>query len=388
MPYVDGPKIYDADSHIFESPDFYAAFAEPAVRERMGFLYSASDGFEAYGVAAYEAALALQDDPDYRSRDAEEVMQRKLWDAQGAFRKEDRSGALDHLGFASQIVYDSFLRLQLRELEQGTDMELLYGLARAHVRAMVDFCAGDDRLLAAGYVPMADPERAVAQMRFALDEGCPVVTMAVDCPREHSPSHKDLEPMWAMAAEARVPIIFHLGGGRKPTEAFTNTGRSLDPGFVGGDGTFTSHEYLCAPLPVIETLSALIVDGVLDRHPNLRLGLVEYGATWVPGYMRFLDSAMAAYKRTEGRLEALSLKLSEYVTRQVRVAPYHFEDTGWLIREGGPEIALFSSDYPHKEGGRDPIKRFEASLDDADIPEPDRVRFYSENFADLMGWTS
>jgi predicted TIM-barrel fold metal-dependent hydrolase len=44
---------------------------------------------------------------------------------------------------------------------------------------------------------------------------------------------------------------------------------------------------------------------------------------------------------------------------------------------------MFSSDYPHVEGGRRPIERFEASL--AGIDEDSTRRFYSENFLDLMG---
>ena len=69
--------------------------------------------------------------------------------------------------------------------------------------------------------------------------------------------------------------------------------------------------------------------------------------------------------------------------RQIRVTPYPAEDVGWIAAQAGPEVCLFSSDYPHVEGGRNPIKRFEASL--ADAPHTVRRRFYAENFVDLMG---
>jgi predicted TIM-barrel fold metal-dependent hydrolase len=54
-----------------------------------------------------------------------------------------------------------------------------------------------------------------------------------------------------------------------------------------------------------------------------------------------------------------------------------------MIDQAGPEVALFSSDYPHVEGGRRPIERFEASLGDAS--EDVRRAFYCDNFRDLMG---
>ena len=100
-------------------------------------------------------------------------------------------------------------------------------------------------------------------------------------------------------------------------------------------------------------------------------------------WTRQMESAFDAFARHEERLGALSLRPSEYVRRQVRATPYPTEDVGWIIEQSGPEVCLFSSDYPHVEGGRRPIERFEASLGDAG----DAVRdaFYAGNFLDLMG---
>jgi hypothetical protein len=52
------------------------------------------------------------------------------------------------------------------------------------------------------------------------------------------------------------------------------------------------------------------------------------------------------------------MRPSEFVQCQVRVTPYPAEDTGWIIANSGDEICMFSSDFPHVEGGRNPIKRF------------------------------
>jgi predicted TIM-barrel fold metal-dependent hydrolase len=53
------------------------------------------------------------------------------------------------------------------------------------------------------------------------------------------------------------------------------------------------------------------------------------------------------------------------------------------VANAGDEVCLFSSDYPHVEGGRNPIKRFEESM--GSLSEPQKQRFYVDNFADLMG---
>jgi uncharacterized protein len=103
----------------------------------------------------------------------------------------------------------------------------------------------------------------------------------------------------------------------------------------------------------------------------------------VPSWMRQMESAFEAFARHEDRLQALSLRPSEYVRRQMRFTPYPTEDVGWIIAQSGPEVCLFSSDYPHVEGGRRPIERFETSL--AGTDEDARRAFYHDNFVDLMG---
>ena len=384
MPYAHW-DIQDADSHLLEPPDFYAQFTENALRQAVPQYYTPDSGFTETEV---RQAMSRHAEPEFRAAGAAELMTRKLWDALGAFDGADRGAALDLLGFRRQIVFDSLMRIQLRELEQQEDMDVLYGLARAHVRAMAAFCAADPRLIAPGYVPLADPVRSVEAMQFAIESGCQAVAMAVDCPRRHSPSHADLDRVWAMAAESGIPVLYHLGGGRLPSPAFAETGRRRDKGYAGGDGTFNSLQFLGAPLPLIETLNALVLDGVLERHPKLKVGILEFGADWLPGWMRFLDSTMSAYRRAEERLQALSLKPSEYIRRQVRVSPFCFEHTGWIIEQGGADVLMFSSDYPHIEGGRDPIGKFEASLEAHGVSAEDRQKFYSGNFDDLMGASS
>src|SRR5205814_10410319 len=142
-------------------------------------------------------------------------------------------------------------------------------------------------------------------------------------------------------------------------------------------------DYIAIPYPPMQTLATMIIDGVLDRFPNLRIGVIEQGASWLPGWMRQLDSAHVAFSKNEERLRGLSAEPSEIVRRQVRVTPYPHEDAGWIVQQAGEEICMFSSDYPHVEGGRNPLGRFEASL--AGVSERARRRFYRENFEDLMG---
>jgi predicted TIM-barrel fold metal-dependent hydrolase len=311
-------------------------------------------------------------------------MLRKNWSALGSFVAEDRPRALDLLGFRSQLVFNTFLNQRLAALEHEPDLDLCYGTARAHNRAMVEFCKADPRLLATGYVPLADFERARAMAEEVIAMGAKALLVASRCPARHSPSHIGLFPVWEIAEEARLPVVFHVGGGAPLLDPhYFENGLPPVPDFHGGAENFRSVDYVAIPGPPMQTLATLIFDGVLERFPHLRFGVIEQGAVWVPSWMRNMDTAVEAFRKNEERLQRLSLMPSEYVRRQIRVTPYSAEPVGWIIEQSGPEVCLFSSDWPHVEGGRNPVKRFEASM--AEIDERAKTRFYCDNFADLMG---
>ena len=279
-------------------------------------------------------------------------MSRKNFAATGSFVAEDRPRALDLLGFQSQLVFNTFHNRRLRNWEHGGDGELAIGAARAHNRGMVEFCSGDDRLLPTCYVPLFDIDAAPGLADEALAQGAAALLVASGCPPGHSPSHVGLDPVWAKAQEAGIPVVFHVGGtGDLIDGDYFKNGLPIPPDFHGGEENFRSVDYMGIPGPPAQTLATMIFDGVLERFPDLRIGVIEQGAIWVPSWLRQMESAYDAFHRHEERLQALSLRPTDYVRRQVRFTPYPTEDVGWIIANSGPEVCLFSSDYPHV-GGR------------------------------------
>jgi uncharacterized protein len=387
MPYAHR-RMHDADAHVMETASMLVECADPEVRRKLppSFVAALSPGEDDRLVSHFRAQHA---DPDYRRDDAEQILLRKNWAATGSFLKEDRPLALDLLGFESQLVFNTFVNQLLLKAERADDVDFAYGFARAHNRAMLDFCAVDARLLATCYVPLRDFAKSRAIAREAIDAGASALLVPSGCPRGHAPSHPGLFPVWEQAVDARLPIVFHVGGGLRAADDrlldrdyFAN-GAPPVPDFHGGDENFRSVDYMAIPTAPMQTIATLIFDGVLDRFPTLRLGVIEQGASWIPSWMRFMDSAFAAFRKNEERLQKLALRPSEYVRRQVRATPYPAEDVGWTVANAGDEVCLFSSDYPHVEGGRNPIKRFEETM--GSLTEAQKQRFYVDNFADLMG---
>ena len=185
-----------------------------------------------------------------------------------------------------------------------------------------------------------------------------------------------------MAQEAGLPILFHVGGEAKMDPAYFENGGQQVLDFHGGAENFTSLSFMAIPLSVWQTLSALVFDGVFDRFPRLKFGAIELGAGWVPSLMQFMDSGAAAFGREE-RIQRLSARPSDILRRQFFATPYPHENVGWIIDNVGEDICLFSSDYPHIEGGRNPMKRFNESLAGASASA--RRRFFRDNFIEMMG---
>jgi predicted TIM-barrel fold metal-dependent hydrolase len=381
MSYANGRLIHDADSHLQELDDCLDAYFQPSLLAS----FHASPGYQLRTrryVQRPGRSHEAHADPSFRAGVDANIMLRKSFEAHGVFIAADRPHALDLLGFASQLVFTSFC-LGNFGLDQGDDMALCYAAADAHNRMITDFCAVDERLLAVAYVPLEDFERARDTAALALKLGAKALMVPSRCPQRHGPSHVGLDGVWAQAQEAGVPIVFHVGGQDKFNPVYKINGGPPVPDFRGGDDNFTSLSYLPIPYAVMQTLTALIFDGVFDRFERLKWGAIELGAEWVPGWMRSLDAAAHAFKRNEVRLQKLSARPSEIVSRQFRVTPYPHEDAGWVVSQAGPEVAMFSSDYAHPEGGRAPLKRFDETLQCVDADA--RRRFFSENYIDLMG---
>lgn len=379
MPYVANRVVHDADSHLMELADCLDDFIDPKFRAA----YDDLPKLKAWPRDGkwVTTSRAKQADATFRAGAAENILLRKNYEALGAFTPADRPAALNELGFSSQLVFTTWC-LGNFGLDD-TNPTLAYATADAHNRMMAAFCSVDRRFLATGYVPLADFDRAKKTARAAIDGGAKALLIPSRCPKGHSPSHIAFDPVWRMAEEAGLPIVFHVGGEEKLNPDYFENGLPRVKDFHGGEENFTSVSFMMIPHSVMLTLAAMIFDGVLDRFPKLKIGVIELGASWLPSWMRYMDAGAGAFIKNEERLKKLSMKPSEFVQRQVRVTPYPHEDAGWIIENSGEEVCLFSSDFPHVEGGRNPVKRFDDSI--ARLSPKARDRFYAENFIDLMG---
>ena len=377
MPYISDRIVHDADSHVMEVPNWLDEHGTKRVSTAFNARFDTRSNF-------FKDLIKEHQESEFTSGYEDKVMARKNHDAIGSFIPEDRSTALDLIGVSKQLVFPTSNTVWLETLEHGDDLDLLYETASATNRSQIQFCSQDSRLLPVGYVPLADLKRAPVAANEALKMGIKALLVPWACPKNHATSHIELDHVWGAARDAQVPVIFHVGlADLVLPKAHKNNGLPSVPDFHGGEENFRSISYMAIPHGPMQALSMLILDGVLDRFEDLKIGVIELGASWVPGFMRQLDSAYDAFARHETRLQELKLKPSEYMLRQVRVTPYPTEPTGWIVEQSSPEICLFSTDYPHLEGGRNPYGRFKRSA--TNLNDNELERLFRLNFEDLLG---
>lgn len=293
--------------------------------------------------------------------------------APGAVDPGRRVEVMDALGIGRQLMFASYMggygMMLLLNSDNPEFMASVKGDRRATGRKFIDlhnrWCK--DLVNFSGRIrPVAllegDTVKDICNSaKDLVDSGIRAVQMSSGVlPGGVSPAHTDLDPLWALLAEANCAVTLHIGQEGK----FFETRKWGDsPMFAGYKtfGEFSIDPWSLATLHFSHAnfTSTMVVGGVFDRHPTLRFGVIEVGAYWLGELIETLDFwHIKADKmfNVPGTYKLPELP-SFYMKRNVRVTPFPFDDVGKMLeRYDVADILAFSSDYPHVEGGKDTLK--------------------------------
>ena len=393
----DNRNFYDADSHVMELPNFIIDYADKEFKDLIPPV-----NYKASLVTDEEVEIIVQNGGKHSKEHVDAqialgdrlIAESKEIQALGAFNREDRSIAMDMLGFKKQLVFATHsvvtpfrdLRGKAKYVDkQGVKVtpELRYGATRAHNRAMSDFCSLDNRLMGVGVIPLHEPELAMKELDFAIKSGLEAIWIPHYACGDRSPGHVALDPFWDKLSQEGIPFLMHVGGSPLQLDkSWSDNGKPPSKDWMGGGENVRAKDMVVMHQGPETFISMMVLDGVFERHPKLRGASVELGAGWVPEMLKRLDYVVKTWSRVDKNLSEIKRKPSEQLIEQMAFTPFHHEDVGMLIDTSHPELYLFSSDYPHVEGTTDPIGRFERFL--ADYDENIKNLFYSENFLRLF----
>jgi predicted TIM-barrel fold metal-dependent hydrolase len=290
-----------------------------------------------------------------------------------------RAGArlqlLDTFGLDASVLFPNYGLLWEQRL--ASDRAAQRANARAYNRFVAGICAdGEDRLFGVAHVLLHDPDWAVAEIARVRAAGLRLAMIA-PAPVDDKPlSHRDFDPVWAACSDHGVAPVFHVSEFESPLHPAWRQGEPED-----GERLFDSIFLYLAPAVA---LADLILNGVLERFPSLRVGVVELTASWVPHFLLHIDGASDFYTQRHGEpYHQLSARPSEYFLRQVRVAALPYEMPYRLVPKVGDGTYMIGSDWPHAEGVADPVAAAERGV--AGLEGTARENILGANAAWLLG---
>ena len=285
--------------------------------------------------------------------------------------------------------WDPVERIKDQELD-GVDAEILYPtlgmsiftmgdaeLQRACFTAyngwLAEFCSHDPRrLYGVGLVSLEDVSTAVEDVERIAKQGMRGAMIWGAPPEDRPYSDRSYDPFWRAASELGLPVSLHiiasrgklsLKGGEASAEKW---GTAVNPGvwYMG-----VIHE-------IQQSITTLIFGGVLERFPKLQIVSAENDAGWFPHYLYRMDHAFEKFSAMLP--EAMTLRPSEYVRRQVS-ATFQDDPVAPSTHEiFGSDNYMWASDFPHTDSTF-PESRAWIEKNFAGVPEDVKRKIVYEN---------
>ena len=316
-------------------------------------------------------------------------------DLSGAWDHDQRIKVLDADGVAAEILFpDGVTEMNAPPFGGGFSMptegvvpELQWAGCRAHNRWMAEFVQmAPERRVGLACIPIAwDVDEAVAEVRWAREQGLRGVVFPVMWGSQAPYHHPRYDPIWAACQDHDLPVHFHSGPA--PMEDYFGPfppPPDAQP-LPGAVGAYISEVCWWNARP----LTFMIWGGVFERFPKLKVAITEGTAIWVPEYLTLMDFRYeeSHYAQKLGDYRShLSLKPSEYFARNVRIgASCMPRREAQLRHQIGLGNIMWGSDYPHPEGSW-PFTRQQMIDTFHDLPEDEVAAMLGGNAAAFYGF--
>jgi predicted TIM-barrel fold metal-dependent hydrolase len=343
-------EVIDGDQHFLEPPDMWDRYLPQRFRDRAPRLIEDGDGGQGWlhSTASKPHAIALISTPGFRFEDMGMT---------GVRYDQIRPGCYDGAARAADMCVDGIDRgfvsgpqttLQ-HFLASPDDDFLLAGFQACNDFLIDEFCAAaPGRLLPMPQIPSLSIESSLRFLSDAVDRGARAVLMS-GWPSGQDAISDDDELFWAAAGEARIPLCIHVqmisARTRRSQRELSYTG----PNAVRANAA-NARAMQLANLAIVfgnalGHMNQLILTGVFERHPGLRVVMLEVGVGWIPHYLEQLDDR---YWRLGTWASAPINERPSFYWRRNMAANVIWDPSGIEVRHRlGVENIIWSSDYPH-----------------------------------------
>jgi predicted TIM-barrel fold metal-dependent hydrolase len=370
--------VVSGDSHATLHPDTFPEYVEAEYQDLLPGVYEDNAYFaQLFGSFANfppEVLDVIDGDGVWRSGGVS-----------GAWNLDRRIAEMDREGVAAEMIFpgDARALMPLSPMLRRYPQEVVAAGGRAYHRWLTDtFGAASDRMLRVGNPGSGvDIDAMLAELRWLAEHGFVAAELPNTSGRDLPPLDDEyFDPYWSLCDELGLAVAVHAGYGSKQCEFIDKindikrkmeaAGRSDLLNEIQNTEGFFALDYRPR-----RAMWQLMLGGVFDRHPDLRLYLAEIRADWMPGTLRHLD---AVFERARADVPARR-KPSEYFQSNCLTSLSFVHKAEVEMRhEIGVENVLFGRDFPHAEGTWPNTADW---LTDAfhDVPEPELRLMLGEN---------
>jgi hypothetical protein len=355
--------IIDSDQHLYESRSLWRDHIDPGMRADALRIDDDATGTPRLSWRGRQIGLAevqLPGNPvavgesHRRAREGlppleryDDALPRDYWEPSARVAK------LGELGLDEAVLFPNYGLLWERTLD-GELPALLANMAAWNRWCVTVAQEGRGRLHPVAHLSLRDADWLEAQLAPLGRAGVRLAMIAPALVDGRPLSHPAHDRIWAAFCAHGITPVFHVAEQQRPFADgwYTETGESFVPAI---DAIFIHVR------PALACCD-MILNGVFERFPDLRLGVVELSSLWVPLFLMMLDGG-SAFTRQIGGLgpSPLPLRPSDYFRRQIRVSSFAYEMPANIVQQlGGTDLFMCCSDYPHSEGTSTPLTDYAA----------------------------
>jgi hypothetical protein len=354
--------IIDSDQHLYETRTLWREYIDPGMRPEALRIEDDATGTpllqwrdKTISIAEVQVPGRSAEIGDNHRRAREKRAPRERYDdvlPRDYWEPGARRAKLAELGVDEAILFPNFGLLWERKLQSSLPAQL------ANMAAWNRWCAevardGGGQLHPVAHLSLRDPDWLLRQLTELERDGIRLAMIAAGLVDGRPLSHADHDRLWAAFCNHGVTPVFHVADQVRPF----------------ADGWYTDEKEAFVPaveaiflyIPAALSCTDLILNGKLERFPELRIGIVELSSLWVPLFLMMLDGAWSFTSQINGLDPGrLPLQPSDYFRRQVRVSSFAYESPASLQQQLGSDLLMACSDFPHSEGTATPIIDYEA----------------------------
>ncbi|MGH8595765.1 MAG: amidohydrolase family protein [Gammaproteobacteria bacterium] len=364
--------IISADSHVMEPPGTYIDRIDHKFRDRAPQVVSEAGRGDIYLIPGMKDSIPMgliaaagksaQELAEAAVTAKFEDLHRGGWDPQARIADQDCDGV------AAEVIYPSVGMV----LCNHPDPDYKKACFDAYNLWITEYCDPHrDRLLGVGQTAMRTPQEGIADLSAIKQLGLRGVMMP-GYPVLEDYDSPIYDEFWDAASDLGLPLSFHILTAKDSVTGPNALGRTRGPKLNG----FMTIIRGCQDI-----MGTLILGGVFERHPKLRVVCVEADAGWVPHYMYRLDHAFDRH-RYWLTADTLSKMPSEYFRENIYVT---FQDD-WvafkMMDMCNPQRLMWANDFPHSDSTW-PNSQSLLARHTAELSTENKNRLLHDNVAEL-----